>query len=318
MPTDFSADPLVSSMLRRSRRRPVDDTAGPLPPPAWGEAAPAAPGQSLPELCEPLFLLVCRVSRAARLGSPPAVDLIQNAARVRAEVLRILHSAAATAAATEDRVGGAGLGRVRRPLELFVDDVMSRHFNRSGKRGDSGADNGADTGADNGADIGAESGGANAWLPLAEPGPGFFVLLDFALVETDAGSAERLMIFYTCLALGFAGSGADADRPTEPYLAKLTARLGSRFDSDETTPICAGAYRHTDRRPLSEPVGGQLAALVLVAAALVLLVLSLNGTLYFLRVGSLQRDLDTFRQAASAATPATASLHAGNGQGTAP
>lgn len=272
MPSDASADPLVSSMLPLSRRRPMDEIVGPLPPPAWRQGAAVLPGRALVELCEPLFLLVCRLNRAGRLGLSPQGESAPLARRVRSEVLRILDSAAA---ATTDPAARSSLARVRRPLELFVDDAMSRRF----------------------------AGPENDWLPLAGPGPGFYSLLEMALVETDAGATDRLAIFYTCLALGFQGE-AGSGRSAETALARLSARLGPRMDADESAPICPDAYRHTDRRPLSEPVAVRLVAMLLAAMLLIAVVLAFNGTLYYLRVGSLQRDLNTFRRAAGIPTPA--------------
>ena len=70
------------------------------------------------------------------------------------------------------------------------------------------------------------------------------------------------------------------------------ARVSNRLDPDENAKVCPEAYRFTDERILDRPVGVSLLGVTIVLAGLIVIAFAVNGTLYYLRAGQLNQDLD--------------------------
>jgi type IV/VI secretion system ImpK/VasF family protein len=217
------------------------------------------------DVCEPLFLYVCRLNRSTRLASRAQPHLSQ----VRSEVQAIVNGMERTAGASDL---GESFAKIREPLLFFVDDVI----------------------------ITSRLPFAGEWHRLAEEegepagNEKFFDLLDIAL--EDPAADDRLAVFFVCLGLGFQGKHRGDRAQIDAYMARITARIGDRMDLDEQAKICPEAYHYTDRRPLAEPVTGTLFGIGIVAVILIAMALAVSGAMYFLRTDSLKRNLNTFHQ----------------------
>jgi type VI protein secretion system component VasF len=225
------------------------------------------PGTLL-DLCEPLFLYICRVNRSMRMTNGTRYQSAQVAAEVKSLLAKF-----------ERDSRGAGLElqfhKVRMPLMFFVDHFV----------------------------ITSTLPFAGEWKRLAHEkaefagDEKFFELLDADLADPDPAATERLMIFYVCLGLGFTGKLADNRTEIDSCLARTAARLGQSMDSDEAMRLCPDAYHHTLRRPIAEPVARPLLGIGLVAIVLVAVALALNIALYLTQTSQLRNALERFNQA---------------------
>lgn len=241
----------------------MTNLAAPIPP------AVRASRETMPllDLCEPLFLYICRLNRSTRLPGRAHLYISQ----VRSEVQAILNGMERTAAA-HDRA--ESFGHIRQPLLFFVDDIIATSHLPF----------------------------ATDWHRLAveegEPAGNekFFDLLDIALENPGPDVDDRLAIYFVCLGLGFQGKYHGDRAQLDAYMARITARIGDRMDLDEQAKVCPEAYHYTDRRPLAEPITGTLFGIGIVAVILIAMALAISGAMYFLRTDSLKRDLNTFHR----------------------
>ena len=179
---------------------------------------------TLPELCEPVFGYFCRLNRMAREGRIP------DYAVVHAELKALLQDLAVRAG--PDASLRAQAQKIELPLLFFVDSMI------------------------------AESGWpiANRWNEerLAyerDERTGderFWSLLDECLEDRSEEATERLVVFYTCLGLGFAGSRAGQPELVRTTLMTLTPRIRRWIDADQTARLFPEAYENIDTRDLVE------------------------------------------------------------------
>jgi len=201
---------------------------------------------TLLELCEPLFLYVCRLNRSARKGGAVQYD------RVRAEVDAIFDQMRSRAAAEPRLI--SQYEKTELPLIFFVDSMIAEsslpfakewHRNRKAFEYD-------------------ELAGDDR----------FWELLDETLEERGPEANERLAVFYTCIGLGFTGFYAGQSEYLRNKMLQVSARLQGVMDTDIEKRICPDAYEHTDTSNLVEPPGVKLLGIgiVLVGLAIVLFV----------------------------------------------
>ena len=130
---------------------------------------------TLLELCEPLFQYMCRLNRLARSGSALEMDQVRNDIKTIFEAMKAesLNIAALT----------SHYEKIELPLLFFVDFTIKE----------------------------SELVFAYDWYELGRErnelagDEKFFDLLDENLEDTSGAATERLVIFYTCIGLGFTG-----------------------------------------------------------------------------------------------------------------
>jgi len=204
---------------------------------------------TLLELCEPLFLYVCRLNRSARKGGA------HEYSHIRAEIKALLEDMKSKAAADANLVGQ--YEKIEEVLIFFVDSMIAEsnlpfshqwHQNRLAYEGKELA--------------GDEK---------------FFDLLEETLSDSSKAATERLAVFYTCMGLGFAGFYAGQPEHLRRKMLDCKARIREMMDVDEFSRICPQAYEHVDTRDFAEPPGRKLLAIAiaLIGSVIVLFVANL-------------------------------------------
>lgn len=220
---------------------------------------------TLQELCEPLFQYVCMVNRVAR--TPKGEELDYDAL---VEVVRSL-LASLKENAEEDPQLGAQYAKVEKPLIFFLDSMIAEsalklapqwHKNRLAYELDELA--------------GDEK---------------FYDLLDETLKEPGAEAEERLLIYYTCLGLGFTGWYAGQPEYLRKKMAEIASRIEGSIDREQTAQLTPEAYQHLDRRDLVEQPGVKLATLGIIFLGLLFVVMAVNIYLFHEASSTLSESL---------------------------
>jgi type VI protein secretion system component VasF len=178
------------------------------------------------KLYEPLILYVCKVNRLVRHGVPLAFG------QVRGEVLGLLGDA--DALAETDPVLRDHHRALRAPITYFIDDIFAQgrysfasrwHENRLGYVKDGLAGDEA-----------------------------FFDYLDGALKQPPSESlSERLLVYYTCLGLGFEGFYFNQPDRLRQYMKALEPGIRHLLVDDGVPRLVPQAYEHTDQRDFVKP-----------------------------------------------------------------
>ncbi|MEL6329506.1 MAG: DotU family type IV/VI secretion system protein [Planctomycetota bacterium] len=218
-----------------------------------------AEAATLPDLCEPVFQVVCQVSYAARDGLP----LDEGAVRMQLE-----RTVGEVRQSIEAQPGGASrFENVRLPLLYFIDFHMVSVFP------------------------------GWAWMSAGEsaiaPGSHMFILIDEALRDPSAESRERLPVLYRCLALGFTGESEGDPARIANLMRDLFARMSEKADpvdpyADRVTPT---AMKHTVEKTLEQPVGDLAARWLLGLVAFALAVVVIYFGAYTAFVGDMTEAL---------------------------
>jgi type VI secretion system protein ImpK len=183
---------------------------------------------TLLELCEPLFQYTCRLNRLARSGSDLEMDQVRNDikkifAAMKAESLNIAELT-------------SQYEKIELPLLFFVDFTIKESKLKF----------------------------AYDWYELGRErnelagDEKFFDLLDENLVDTSGAATERLVIFYTCIGLGFTGVYTGQPENIKRLMSKISARISGMIDADEKSFICPEAYENVDARDFVEPPSTRL------------------------------------------------------------
>jgi len=201
---------------------------------------------TLLELCEPLFLYICRLNRSARKGGS------HEYSQVHGEIKALLENMRPKVAGDVNLL--AQYEKIEEVLIFFVDSMIVEsslpfasewHQNRL----------------------------AYQRKELAGDEK-FFDLLEETLNDSSKAATERLALFYTCMGLGFTGFYAGQPEYLRRKMLDCKARIRDMMDVDEFSRICPEAYEHADTRDLVEPPGKKLLgiAIALVGAIIVLFV----------------------------------------------
>ena len=185
-------------------------------------AVPNPSATTLPELCEQLFQYICMVNRVARTPSGEALDFTALRDTVQLAFTRMKERA------KDDLRLSGQLKKMELPLVFFVDSMIAEsalplapqwHKNRLAYEQDELA--------------GDEK---------------FFDLLDETLAEVGPEADERLMVYYTCLGLGFtAATPASLYCAPEDDRHRETSRRFDRPAADRAAHTRAyRAPRHAD------------------------------------------------------------------------
>lgn len=195
---------------------------------------------TLLELCEPFFQHVCRLSRLARSGCTLEMDQVRNEIKRIFEVMRA------------ESLNNAGLTtqyeKIELPLIFFVDFVIKE----------------------------SKLTFAYDWYELGRErnelagDEKFFDLLDENLVDSSDAATERLVIFYTCIGLGFTGVYAGQPESIQRLMSKISARISGMMDADEKSYICPEAYEKVDDRDFVEPPSTKLVGIGITLIGLII------------------------------------------------
>jgi type VI protein secretion system component VasF len=98
----------------------------------------------------------------------------------------------------------------------------------------------------------------------------FFDLLDENLVDSSDAATERLVIFYTCIGLGFTGVYAGQPESIQRLMSKISARISGMMDADEKSYICPEAYENVDDRDFVEPPSTKLVGIGITLIGLII------------------------------------------------
>jgi len=183
---------------------------------------------TLLELCEPIFQYVCRLNRLARSGSTLEMDQIRNDIK---KIFEAMNAEALNIAALTSQYE-----KVELPLLFFVDFMIKE----------------------------SELTFAYDWYELGRErnelagDEKFFDLLDENLADTSDAATERLVIFYTCIGLGFTGVYTGQPENIQRLMSKISARVSRMIDADEKSYICPEAYENVDARDFVEPPSTRL------------------------------------------------------------
>jgi type VI protein secretion system component VasF len=99
----------------------------------------------------------------------------------------------------------------------------------------------------------------------------FFDLLDVELADTSNAATQRLIIFYTCLGLGFTGVYTGQPESIQRLMSKISARISGLMDADEKSYICPEAYENIDTRDFVEPPSAKLVGVGITLIALIVI-----------------------------------------------
>ncbi len=195
---------------------------------------------TLLELCEPLFQHVCRLNRLARSSCTLEMDQVRN------EIKRIFEVIRAESLNNAELTGQ--YEKIELPLIFFVDFVIKE----------------------------SKLTFAYDWYELGRErnelagDEKFFDLLDENLVDSSDAATERLVIFYTCIGLGFTGVYTGQPESIQRLMSKISARISGMMDADEKSYICPEAYENVDDRDFVEPPSTKLVGIGIILIGLIL------------------------------------------------
>ena len=207
------------------------------------------------ELYEGLFQYVCRLNRAARTNNHP------DFTRVRTEIKGIFEEINRRAVADVALANNAR--RMERPLVYFVDHIVA------------------------GSRLNFASRWASSRLAVADYNElagdeSFFEdYLDPDMADPNPDAAERLVVYYACLGLGFTGMYVGQPEKIRDYMERIFPRVRQWMDTDSHSKISEQAYGYTDTRVLTQPPNDKILLWVVAFIFLSVSVLVISYGLYF-------------------------------------
>ena len=196
---------------------------------------------TLLELCEPLFQYICRLQRSARMECTVEMD------QVRSDITTIFNEMKSNALTSPELPNQ--YEKVELPLIFFVDFMVKEStLNISA--------NWYELGRERNELAGDEK---------------FFDLLDAELLDQSAAATQRLVIFYTCIGLGFTGVYTGQPDNIKRLMSKISARVSGMMDADKRSFICPEAYENVDTRDFVEPPSAKLVGIGITLIALIII-----------------------------------------------
>lgn len=196
---------------------------------------------TLLELCEPLFQYVCRLRRSVRMERAMEMDDVRN------DIVSTFSEM--KAAASNDHELLIQYEKVELPL-IFFTDFMIKESNLPF---------------------------AYDWVELGRErnelagDEKFFDLLDADLADPSDSATQRLVVFYTCLGLGFTGVYTGQPESIQRLISQISGRISGLIDADKKSHICPEAYENVDTRDFVEPPGAKLLGIGITLAALIVI-----------------------------------------------
>lgn len=196
---------------------------------------------TLLELCEPLFQYVCRLRRSARMGRTIEMNEVRN------DIVSIFSEMKAEA--SSDHQLFTQYEKTELPLIFFADFMIKE----------------------------SDLPFAYDWVELGRErnelagDEKFFDLLDADLADPSDSATQRLVVFYTCLGLGFTGVYTGQMDSIQRLISQISARISGLMDADKKSYICPEAYENVDTRDFVEPPGAKLIGIGITLAALIII-----------------------------------------------
>ncbi len=204
---------------------------------------------TLLEISEPLFQYICRINRSARKGGNYELSVVQS------EIKTMLADA-------KNKALGANLTeaweKIELPLIFFCDFMIKT----------------------------SALPWAGEWKELAferkemAGDEKFFDLLDETLKDKSPTANDRLMVFYTCIGLGFTGWYTGQPEHLRRKMKEMAARLQAAGMFTDVQRICGDAYEKVDTRDLIEPPGTKLMGIAIALVGLVIVLFATYVVLY--------------------------------------
>lgn len=230
---------------------------------------------TLPELCEPLFQYLCRLNRAARKGGSLELPVVRKE-------IKALFASLRTQAATAQELARQ-YGQVETALVFFVDSMVS----------ESGWNISKDWNRERLAYEDNELAGDEK----------FFDLLEETLQDTSEQATERLVVFYTCLGLGFTGWYTGKPDYLRKKMKEVSARIKNYVKFAERSRICPEAYENVDGRDLIAPPSRKLVGIAVGVLGMIVVLFVTNALLFHDAASQLVPALKTIIEHAPAAAP---------------
>ncbi len=223
---------------------------------------------TLLELSEPLFQYICRLSRSARKGVRVEPNTVRN------EVKAILGDMRSRAMA--DRALVSQYEKIELVYLFFVDFMVRECLGSAAK----------------------------SWPELAAErkelagDERFFDMLDETLKEPGDAAAERLVIYYVCVGLGFTGWYTGQPEYLRKKMLEISSRIRHVMDPDQMARICPEAYDNVNTANLVEPPGRRLIGVGILLVGVLIVLFAANIALYYHSKRQLTTALDGITEAA--------------------
>jgi len=206
---------------------------------------------TLLELCEPMFQYVCQLLRLARM------DRTMEMNKVRSDITRIFSEMKKKASISAELA--IQYEKVELPLIFFIDFVIKE----------------------------SKLSFARDWVELGRErkelagDEKFFSLLDEELADPSEAATQRLVIYYTCISLGFTGIYAGQPKEIQRLILRISARISDMMDVDENSYICPEVYETVDSRDFTKPPGKKLVGIGIVVIGLIIVWIIAYVSLFF-------------------------------------
>ncbi len=227
---------------------------------------------NLSDLYEDLFQYLCRLNRAARAEVQPEY------ARVRAETKTLLEDINRNAGSNVQLLNQ--VKRLELPMLFFVDNLICTSRLKFAPQW-------------------AENRFAKERNELAGD-ERFFEFMEKDLTDVSEDAAERLVIYYTCLGLGFTGMYQAQPEQIRKYVDQIFQRIRRWIEADPRAKITEEAYRYTDTRQLTDPPSQKIVLVAIVFVFLTLSVLAICYGLYAKAAGDLTSSIKTIEEQSNA------------------
>jgi type VI protein secretion system component VasF len=205
------------------------------------------------ELCEPIFTKVCMLNRLGRKRG----DLL-SCDQLRVEIDQLL--ARVRNSAEADPALRLHWQKLELPMIFFVDSMISESslavaatWNRTRLAYDR-----------------KELAGDEK----------FFELLDETLNDPSDEASQRLVVFYTCIGLGFTGWYTGQPEYLRGKMLDISQRIRTAMETDKSVRICPETYLNVDTRDLVKPPASRLGGIAVVFAGLCLIVVTVEAYLF--------------------------------------
>jgi type VI protein secretion system component VasF len=235
--------------------------------------------KTLPALCEPFFLYVCRLNRIARTGNGADFEIVRT--DIKDLFTKMSKDSEATPRLHEQ------FKRVERPLIFFVDSIISE-----GKLPFAAAWNDKRLAFEQRVLTGDEA---------------FFNLLDETLADPSDEASERLATFYTCLGMGFSGCYKNQPEYLRKKMREISPRIAGHVNlrNEAEDFITPEAYNYTNKGNLHLQVSASVLPLIVSLVALAILVVVINYMLFSQAFSDVRQSLEDILRRDPATAPAT-------------
>ena len=208
------------------------------------------------EVCEPLFKKVCLLNRLGRKGGGTA-----DYDHLRLEIEELFKEM--ERAADNEPLLRAQWQKLEFPLIFFVDSMI----------------------AESGLPVAAQWHKRRLAYDRKELAGDekFFDYLDETLNDPSDEATERLLVFYTCIGLGFTGWYAAQPEYLRGKMLDISQRIRSAMETNRAARLCPEAYEYLDTRDLIQRP--YLGGIAVIFVGLCLIVLTVE--IYLFRAASL-------------------------------